>query len=380
MEKPDVSALAQQMIEAVRGFVAKARSEVEAAFGERIAVLEGKIAALPVPKDGKDADPEMVRAEVAKAVGALPVPKDGKDVPPEVVAKLVGEAVAALPKPADGKSVTVEDVAPLIASEFSKAVGSIPRPRDGKDVEPAAVRSMVAEAVAAIPKPKDGASVTADDVKPLVSEAVTKAVAALPRAKDGESVPAEQVQRMVDEAVTKAVRAVRMPKDGDDGEPGRDAAELDILPSIDEAKSYRRGTWASHNGGLIKAVRQTDQVKDGAIVEAGWVVMVEGIAAVVVTQGDDPRELEVAAMLTSGTKAVAGFRMPVMIYREVWKEGEFQKGDVVTWGGSAWHSQVDNNKDKPGTSAAWKMMVKEGRPGKDAEARAAAPREPVRLK
>lgn len=148
------------------------------------------------------------------------------------------------------------------------------------------------------------------------------------------------------------------------GDPGRDAAELDILPSIDETKSYRRGTWASHNGGLIKAERQTDPVTDG-LIKAGWSVMVEGVSAIVVTQADDPRELEVATMLTSGTKAIASFRVPLPIYRGTWREGPYAKGDQTTWDGSQWHSEIDGNTDKPGTTPNWKMCVRKGQNGKD---------------
>ena len=149
---------------------------------------------------------------------------------------------------------------------------------------------------------------------------------------------------------------------------------------MDPAKSYRRGTWASYAGGLIRAARTTDPVTDG-LERAGWLVMVEGISAIVVTQGEDSREIVVATMMTGGTKAVAEFRMPAMIYREVWREGEFERGDVVTWGGSAWHCQSQTT-DKPGISPAWKLMVKMGRDGKDGKSGdAAAPvRDPVRLK
>ncbi|MCX7140538.1 MAG: hypothetical protein NT123_05425, partial [Proteobacteria bacterium] len=156
--------------------------------------------------------------------------------------------------------------------------------------------------------------------------------------------------------------------------------ELDILPGIDESKSYPRGTFAQYRGGMIRAIRNTDPITSG-LAKAGWGVIVEGIAAVVVSQGEDVRGISVAAMLTSGTKAVCDFTLPVMIYRGVWREAEFVHGDVVTWGGSAWHCQ-ENTADKPGTSAAWRLMVKEGARGKDGKSSDAAPpvRDPVRLK
>ena len=58
-------------------------------------------------------------------------------------------------------------------------------------------------------------------------------------------------------------------KDGAPGADGRDAIQIEVLPAIDEAKSYPRGTWASFRGGLIRAARNTDPIT-GALHEAGW--------------------------------------------------------------------------------------------------------------
>ena len=57
---------------------------------------------------------------------------------------------------------------------------------------------------------------------------------------------------------------------------------------------------------------------------------------------------------------------PVPVYRDVYKEGaEYQRGDMVTWGGALWHCDAAT-KDKPGT-ADWTLAVKKGRDGKDAK-------------
>jgi hypothetical protein len=66
----------------------------------------------------------------------------------------------------------------------------------------------------------------------------------------------------------------------------------------------------------------------------------------------------------------------VLLYREVWREGEYEPGDVVTWGGSAWHYQI-KTADKPGTSTAWRLMVKEGARGKDGKPDGPAPTKPT---
>lgn len=85
------------------------------------AMIVAEVAQLPKPKDGadgKDADPqvvaEIVKAEIEPALrerisdlaAALPIPKNGRDADPEEIGRLVDEkvskAVAAIPVPKDG--------------------------------------------------------------------------------------------------------------------------------------------------------------------------------------------------------------------------------------------------------------------------------------
>lgn len=103
--------------------------------------FDGLIAKMPAPKDGKDgapgkdADPEEIRAAIAKAVSEIQEPQDGapgKDGEP-------GK---------DGASVTVDDVLPQLEAGFSRwaldferraadvlqrATERIPVPKDGVD-------------------------------------------------------------------------------------------------------------------------------------------------------------------------------------------------------------------------------------------------------
>lgn len=61
------------------------------------------------------------------------------------------------------------------------------------------------------------------------------------------------------------------------------------------------------------------------------------------------------------------FALPVVIDRGVWvesKEGGYEKGDGVTWAGSFWISQKDENADKPDGGDGWRLSVKRGRDGK----------------
>lgn len=138
------------------------------------------LAAIPVPRDGKDADPEMIRlatAEILPAMvdkaqkmlaerldrwtAAFPLPKDGapgKDADPEVVRALVAKAVSEIPAPQDGapgkdgepgkdgSSVALEDVLPQLEAGFS---------RWALDFERRAA-DVLQRAAERIPKPKDG--------------------------------------------------------------------------------------------------------------------------------------------------------------------------------------------------------------------------------
>lgn len=154
---------------------------------------------------------------------------------------------------------------------------------------------------------------------------------------------------------------------GRDGRDGKDALEIQILPAIDPLKSYPRGTFAYYAGGIVRAITNIQPAEDKPM--KGWEVIVDGIADVNVTRVDNnPRLFSIDIYKTSSALPffTKTFSLPVLIYRDIFKDGtEYERGDVVTWGGSAWHCQVDSTKAKPGNSPDWKLMVKEGRAGKD---------------
>ncbi len=148
-------------------------------------------------------------------------------------------------------------------------------------------------------------------------------------------------------------------RDGQRGEPGKDALYLEVLPAIDEAKSYPRGTLASHANGLWRAFEATAGMK-------GWECLVVGLAEFDV-QALDERSFEYSWRLSNGTTQTKRIDPPTMIYREIFSEGkEYSRGDVVTWGGSTWHCQ-ETTKEKPGDGKAWRLVVKRGANGKDGE-------------
>lgn len=75
------------------------------------------------------------------------------------------------------------------------------------------------------------------------------------------------------------------------------------------------------------------------------------------------------------------FIVPVVLDRGVYQQdGEYGKGDAVTYGGCVWIAQKETNA-KPGTpgSSDWRLSVKRGRDGRDGQMVAAKQREPIKL-
>lgn len=149
---------------------------------------------------------------------------------------------------------------------------------------------------------------------------------------------------------------------GRDGDDGRDALDIDVLLSIDETRRYRRGTYASHNGGLWKSVRTTEGMD-------GWECIVEGVGQISIDQDtENPRKFAVVVATSSGRAQTKQFSMPVVIYRGVYREGDaYEAGDSVTWGGSTWIALQDTKSKPDSTDGTWKLAVKKGAPGKDAK-------------
>ncbi|EPZ3910380.1 phage portal protein, partial [Escherichia coli] len=307
------------------------------------------VANIPQPADGKSLTPDDVRPMleqmVTEAVSHIPVPRDGRDYDPDVLQKAVNDAVANIPQPADGKSLTPDDVRPMLEQMVKEAVSHIPVPRDGRDYDPEVLQKAVNDAVANIPQPADGKSITPDDVRPMLEQMVKEAVSHIPVPRDGRDYDPDVLQK----AVLDAVSALPAPQDG------RDATALEILPAIDDQKSFPRGTYATHQGGLWRAYEKTHGMR-------GWECLVDGVADIDVSMTGE-RLFSVVVRQSSGQRTEKTFSLPVMLYRGVFRAGEtYHPGDTVTWGGSLWHCNSMTG-DKPGEahSSAWTLAAKRGR-------------------
>lgn len=141
-----------------------------------------------------------------------------------------------------------------------------------------------------------------------------------------------------------------------DGEDGKDALQLEVLPGIDQSKSYPRGTYAMHNGGLFRAYQKTVEMK-------GWECVVNGVADMsIYIEG---KTLSVSAFLSDGTVKRTEKTIPVPEYKGVFRMGDkYLKGDSSTHDGSLWIATVDEPISKPGNGDGWQLAVKRGRDGR----------------
>lgn len=245
---------------------------------------------------------------------------------------------------------------PDIESMVKAAIAHLPAPTAPGLPD---IATMVSDAVAAIPAPRDGKSVTPEDVQPMIQELVMNAVAEIPTPKDGKDFDPSMLKQLVEQAVSDAVSAMPAAEPGKDGADGRDALALEILPFIDEEKSYPRGSYATHNGGLWRAYEKTHGMR-------GWECLVDGVAGIDIQQSEQ-RCFTLKVNRTSGTSETKSFDVPVMIYQGVFKsDQEYLPGDTVTWGGSLWHCD-ERTQDKPGEagSKGWTLAAKRGRDGRD---------------
>lgn len=152
-------------------------------------------------------------------------------------------------------------------------------------------------------------------------------------------------------------------RDGQRGEPGRDAAQIDVLDGIDATRTYHRGTFAYHRGGLVHAFRPTDPLNTcDEIEKAGWHVVVNGIAGEEEQVKDGGRVLERTTFYTSGQKSIRSLKTGAQVYRKMYKFGStYNKGDMVTYGGSLYHCNFTTTKSPGAGPLAWSLSVRRGR-------------------
>lgn len=296
---------------------------------------------------------------VQKAVAAMPLPKngadgrDGKDAPIPDVEEIAAKAAALVPVPASVEPLILSlqaEIATLKSSQEVSAAenAALVRSLDAIRAELEPIVSVhVDRAIAARPKPvdgKDGKSLTAEDVAPLIQAEVTKAAGNLRSGTDGVGITGALVDQdgvlrltWSDGSMQKCGRVV--------GDPGKDADMAALLKHIDmelgklpTPKDGAPGRDGSDGLGLDDLEEVLED--DGRVIVLRW------------KSGDRVKEFR--------------HQTSTLLYRAVYVDGkQYERGDVVTWGGSTWHANTTTT-SKPGDgSKDWQLVVKKGRDGRD---------------
>lgn len=239
---------------------------------------------------------------------------------------------------------------------------------DGKDGAPGA-------------QGKDGSSVAVDDVLPTLKAHVDEFLATIPapaNGKDGEQGPqgekggpGDPGERGPQGEVGKDGAPGEKGVDGAPGKDGRSAVKFlvdqggELVGTFSDGTVERLGVVKGSDGKNGAPGRDGKDGRDGVDGAAGR----DGADGF----GFDDLDFEHDGARGFSFKFVRGdkvktfnFTVPAMIYRGVYAStGEYERGDVVTFGGSTWHCN-DNTADKPdGVNKAWTLVVKKGRDGKD---------------
>lgn len=329
------------VVEIVRGFMQRSIASVQS----RLDALDQKLAAIPAGPKGDPGDRGVDGKEGPAGRDGI----DGRDGPPGIAGEPgqkgdPGEPGASIagPKGDPGESIRGEKGDPGADGESAYALAVRKgyqgdegawltglRGVDGRDGAPGKDApvpdhaAIVADVLRSVPKPKDG--IDGQDGKDAEP------------AKDG--------------------RDGREGKDGAPGRDGRDALEIDVLPAIDEARAYQRGTFATHKGGIWLSRAETAGMD-------GWQCLVRGIADEAESTEDDGRTIKRRTVYSDGRVYERAIKTAVVLYRDIWRPGEYEAGDTVTRDGSLFVAKTATSAE-PGASPDWRLCTKRGRDGRD---------------
>jgi integrin beta 3 len=154
-------------------------------------------------------------------------------------------------------------------------------------------------------------------------------------------------------------------KDGKDGVDGKSVTLEDVIPVL----KAMQGEWALDFERRAQALFQkaVDAIpkpvdgKDGQDGKDG----VDGLGwDNLVVEFDGKRTFGVKLIRADVEKVAGDIKMPVVLDAGFWKEGSYEKGDGVTFGGSYWIAQKDTNTKPEVGNPDWRLAVKKGRDGK----------------
>jgi hypothetical protein len=183
----------------------------------------------------------------------------------------------------------------------------------------------------------------------------------------------DAVKGLIDAAVAALPPAERgeQGEAGNDGLPGQKGS--DGLPGADGKDGVGLADAMKDEGGNLVLVMTDGRTKnlgpvngqDGAPGKDG----ADGLGFEHMTV-EQVNERTIAFMFKRGEQeAEVNVTLPVLIGRGIWAEAQdYERGDVVTWGGSAWEAVEPEKGVKPDmSSGGWRILAKRGRDGKGAK-------------
>jgi hypothetical protein len=228
----------------------------------------------------------------------------------------------------DGKSITLEDVRPLLESWAARAEADADR-RAQERIDRAVLAAETRYA-----------ALLADLRKDMALELTGLA-------KDAEGALRGQIEAMAGRAAKDAALTMDDIRPHMEAEAARNALDLERHAQ----EKVERGISA----GIDLAVAKLRQPEDGASIEDFDVAL-------------NDRDLTVS--MTIGGRVVSKtIRIPTAHDAGVYKSGNaYEQGAIVTFSGSAFiATRSAAPTEKPEASSAWRLLVKRGRDGKDAE-------------
>ena len=386
----------KQLADTIKGWVAERLKEFEASLPDR---LRKHIDELPKPQNGKDADPQVMAAEIARQVALLPKPADGKSVSEDAVALMVKAEVAKLPPAQKGADADPRLVETLVNAKVAEAMAKIRQPQDGKSVDADEVRAMAAAAAAIevaklpapdvatlvraevqrqaaeLPKPKngeDGKSIDPEVVRAMIANEVSDAVSKLPKPENGKDVDHELVEAAIVREVREAVAAIPVPQNGKDADqPAIVAQVFDLVMRAMPKPQDGKSVTVEDVKPLLEAEVQHWELEFERRVSDRLDRLAERYKGKDGEDGFSPEDLELELMDDGRTvavslKAASGrvVRKELVLVgmtqdRDVFRAGAaYKKGDCVTYGGSYWCAKSDTTEPPRGPSNAWRMVMK----------------------
>lgn len=193
-----------------------------------------------------------------------------------------------------------------------------------------------------------------EKIQNKVQKALDLVRAELNQRIDDIEVPTPDITHL-EQRVEDAIKAIPEVKDGVDGKDG-------VAPTADEVAKSMEGLFAkwaldferkAHDT-LQKACEKIPKPKDAFELEDFDISL-----------GDDQRTITIS--FKKGEEVIQkSIKLSVPIYKDVYRDAEdYSKGDVVTFGGSAWTCLKDAPEGKPGQTEDWRLTVKRGRDGRE---------------